>query len=188
MCSCLWATLLHVPIPTFHTSWHLKIRVPHRQNRHRHSVYRTFCPQTSKIYSSLIKPQHPWEAFWMPEASSDAFVFFCNQSQHEMEMKSGSWYSKVWTNIMRTTGMGHTSKHLLQSATKIAALPSWASCGCYLFKLYVQIKIKNQDFCKCFHSWRDKLQCCAQHWALKWLFREYLVNSGFMGVPVLVNA
>lgn len=34
----------------------------------------------------------------------------------------------VWTNIKGTTSMGHTSKHpesqmLLQSATKIAALP-----------------------------------------------------------------
>lgn len=101
MCSSLCKILLHMPIPTFQTSWHLKIRTPHRQNRHRHCLQHILPPD---IYSSLIKPQYSWEAFWMLAASSDPLLlsFVINPNM------KWRWISVFdsWTTVM-----GHPSKH-----------------------------------------------------------------------------
>lgn len=189
MCSSLCKILLHMPIPTFQTSWHLKIRTPDRQNRHRHCLQHILPPD---IYSSLIKPQYSWEAFWTLAAS-----FFCNQSQYEIKMNTGFWF------LNNSHGTPIKTPWILQSATKIAALPvhlHWISvvrlCPWSLsllpLGLHVAATFSTIYTIKIFTSFlilgETNFRSCEQHLVLKWLFREYLINSGFMGVPVLGNA
>lgn len=139
--------------------------------------------------------------------------FFCNQFQHEMKMKISFWFSTVLTNIKRTTGMGHTSKHpetqmFLQSATETTALPvrshripvvrlcprslsqlplvlpGGATFSISISRLQLKIKILTSVLI----LGETDLRSCAQRLVLEWLFRQYLINSGFMRVPVLMCA
>lgn len=96
---------------------------------------------------------------------------------------------------------------LLQSATKIAALPvhlHWIPavrlCPQSLSLLphglpvaatfsnsRCSLKLKIKILTSVLILGETNFRSRAQHLALEWLFREYLINGGFMGVPVLTN-
>lgn len=202
MCSSLWAILLHMPIPTFHTSWHLKIRT-HTDRIDRHCLQHILPPD---IYSSLIKSHYSWEAFWMLAASSHPFLF-------SFVINPNMKWRWILVFDSWTTVMGHPSKlpesqMLLQSATKTAALPvhlHWISvarlCPWSLSLLPLgppvaaafsnhiyRLKLKIKIFTSVLILGETNFRSCEEHLVLKWLFREYLINSGFMGVPVMGNA